>query len=238
MGRHEGAPDPIDDLLGCGVGTHRLLDEVVHHAGREHWSKILEMDEIEDALNLFRSIVRSTSRVSRQMLESDGAIVRVFTKKLGRFYGKKLVRMPPLGCDRGIAVARHIISRHAAHPPVDQRQRGRQQFLGPERFDPVERHPDGFHGAGTMDPVEDRLIVAHLLDQPCERVIGYDRGRRVIRVPDIEVFSGPEVDVVPMGHRQAGVRVQDIQQAVQLIREQDIVVRTKGTVGQFNRSDA
>src|SRR3954452_10565253 len=101
MGGHEGAPDRIADLLGCGVGTHRLLDEAVHQAGREHWSKILEVNEIEDALNLLRSIVRSTSRVSRQMLESDGAIVRVFTKKLGRFYGKELMRMPPLGCDRG-----------------------------------------------------------------------------------------------------------------------------------------
>src|SRR3954470_5420004 len=109
MRRDEGAPDPIDDLLGRSIGKHRLLDQVVHHTGREHWGKILQVDEIENAFNLFRAIARSTSRVGRQMIESDYAIVRVFAKKLGRFYGKKLVWMPPLGRDRRIAVTRHII---------------------------------------------------------------------------------------------------------------------------------
>jgi hypothetical protein len=41
-----------------------------------------------------------------------------------------------------------------------------------------------------------------------------------------------------MGDHQLGVRVQDIQQAVQLIREQDIVVGAKGTIGRFNQGDA
>ena len=41
-----------------------------------------------------------------------------------------------------------------------------------------------------------------------------------------------------MGDGHIGVRVEDVQEAVQFIREQNIVVRTKGTVGRFNRGKA
>ena len=98
--------------------------------------------------------------------------------------------------------------------------------------------PDGLHGAGAMDPIEDRLVITHLFDEAFQGVVRYDRRCRIIRVPNIETLPRLEIDVVPMGDLQIPVGVQDIQQAVQFIREQDVVVGAKGTVGRFDGGEA
>ena len=190
---------------GRRVGEHRLPDEVVHDGRREHRGKILQVDEIEDALNLSRPIARSTSRIGRQMLEGHRAIVRVFAEKLCRLYRKKLVWMPPLVAIEGLVFPPYNIAARLRTAAISARVDVNSSFA---QSDLTRRaRPDGFHGAGTMDPIEDRLVIADLFDEPRERVFGHDRRRRVVRVPDIEIFSRPEIDVVAMGHRHIGLRV-------------------------------
>jgi hypothetical protein len=82
-----------------------------------------------------------------------------------------------------------------------------------------------------MNPIEDRLVVAHLLDDPFQRVVRHDRRRRILRVPDIEILAGLEIDTVAVGDDQGRVGVENLEKSIQFIREQDIVVGAKGTIG-------
>src|SRR5262245_60350242 len=162
------------------------------------------MDQIENAMHLLRSVDRSTARIGYQMLECHGTIVGIFAKKLGWFHGKELMWVPSFGRDRWIRISCHVVARGLVHPTGDQGESGGQQLFRPERFDAVDRGLDGLHRGGAMNSIEDRLVIAHLFDNSFQCVFGNDRWRRVIRVPDVEILSGFEVDVVTMRNDQAG----------------------------------
>ena len=62
-------------------------------------------------------------------------------------------------------------------------------------------------------------------------VVRHDRRRRIVRVPDIEILAGLEIDIVAVGDDQGRVGVENLEKSIQFIREQDIVVGAKETIG-------
>src|SRR5262245_20365511 len=120
--------------------------------------------------------------------------------------------MPALGGDRRTCAPRHVVLRYAICSAGDQGQRRGQKLLRPIRADTVEWPPDGSHHVGTVNTIEDRLIVAHLPDDALERVVRHDRWRRIVSMPDLEIRPEPDIEIVSMGHCQSRVSIENIEQ--------------------------